>query len=224
MERSSMSERIRESAELQKLRAGLERQGYAVVVEPRPDEMPFDLDQYRPDMLATAPDGQSGYVVEFKKSADSISVDRLSTIAALVGGYKGWRFILVTPDDINVPRDGVSLPEWKSIVERFPVLAKLIELPDLDPAILYLYAIFEVAMRRLAFERGLPVERLPATRVRNSLYDAGYLDGEQLELCKKFLSMRNKVAHGFGAPRDEKLFRLFFEMAERLVSKWSMSQ
>ena len=49
----------------------------------------------------------------------------------------------------------------------------------------------------------MPIERLPTADVLPSLYDFGGLSMEQCDRLRALLALRNRVAHGFGAGRDE---------------------
>jgi hypothetical protein len=75
-------------------------------------------------------------------------------------------------------------------------------------------------MRTVASQRAIPVERLKSTRVRNSLYTLGLLDGDDYQLCKRFLAMRNKVAHGFKGSRDTNLVKIFYSFIRRIIAEW----
>lgn len=207
--------------QIERLKKKYELLGYAVVVEPSREAIPAPLGNYRPDLIATKPGREGGIVIEVKNSANKVSIDRLSEVAGMVRSLgPEWRFVLATPDDIAIPDSEEYLPTWRELLEKLKLVEELMTLSDLDPAILYLYSVFEGATRAIASQKAIPVERLPATRVRNSLYTLGLLDGDDYQLCKRFLAMRNKVAHGFSGPRDTELVRSFCAFTRRIVGEW----
>jgi hypothetical protein len=207
--------------QIERLKQKYELLGYRVIIQPAPETMPISLGSYTPDLLAIRPDSSGGIVIEVKSSADRISVDRLSEVAEKVKSLgPDWRFLLATPDDIVVPDGDEYLPTSAELVRKLDVVETLMRLNDPDPAILYLYAVFEGAMRAVASQRAIPVERLQSTRVRNSLYTLGLLDGDDYQLCKRFLAMRNKVAHGLKGHRDTQLLRSFHAFTRRIIDEW----
>jgi hypothetical protein len=209
--------------EIERLRTRYERLGFVVVVNPDVENLPFELGAYRPDLVARKMDGSGGYIVEVKESSKKISVDRLTEIATQVRGHAGWRFVLATLDDIAVPEGREPLPSWSvlaSQLSQVDVVSKII----IEPAILYLYALFEGACRRLAIEQAIPIERFQSTRIRNSLYTLGWLDAEEYKLCKNFLAMRNLVAHGFVVNLDKKLVEEFRSFCTKAIAEWSNAE
>ncbi len=89
--------RVYESELERKIAAGYEGQGYTVVAQPRPEDLPFDLGFYRPDLLVSKADKEH-YIVEVKHSSRSIPVERYREVAEIVAGQPGWRFLLVTEE------------------------------------------------------------------------------------------------------------------------------
>ncbi|MEG4962714.1 MULTISPECIES: hypothetical protein [unclassified Microcoleus] len=69
--------------------------GYTVLVDPEPEDIPFDLGTYRPNLIAKRNEAE-GYIIEFKGSGRQISIDRLKEIAEIVSEHTGWRFLLIT--------------------------------------------------------------------------------------------------------------------------------
>jgi hypothetical protein len=196
------------------------KRGYGVTVNPGPEAMPFEMGTYLPDLLVKGGDG-AGMIVEVKMSADGLPVDKFRELAEQVRGHDGWRFLLVTMDDIDVPLDSDLYPSWSDIRARFASIDKLCQLDQIDAAVLLLWSVYEGAMRKVAYEQDVPVDRLQVTRVRNHLFSAGLISVDDFELCKKFLAFRNKVAHGFAVPRDRLLLERFHTYCGRAIAEWA---
>lgn len=206
--------------EVAALKRRYEKLGYQVILEPSIDDLPIPLDNYRPDLIAIKPGTVGGHIIEVKESTKQLSIERLAALAEKIRSHKGWRFILVASDDVNVPEAVALWPTWEEVEAKLTLARALLDFPDIDPAILYLYSVFEASARKLAVAQAVPVERLQSTRVRNSLYTLGFISGEDYGLCKRFLSMRNQVAHGFSTQRDVDLARSFFSYLERTIPEW----
>ncbi|WP_087688014.1 hypothetical protein [Pandoraea sp. PE-S2R-1] len=206
-------------AKIQELKERFERDGYAVLIEPRRQDIPFDLGNYVPDLVARKRDG--GLIVEVKTVNARTSIERYQSLAHTVQQHDGWRFVLVTVDDLNVP---VSLQEtvgWGELEAKLGTIRLLIDNGNAEPAILYLWSVFEAAMRKLAITTAMPIERLPATKLMNQLYTAGYIAVDDFQIAKKFLTMRNGITHGFGTPPDVPLAESFLRAVAGLIREWT---
>jgi len=74
-------------------------QGFEVVLQPKKEDLPFDLGTYRPDLIAKKTPNEC-YIIEVKGSTSLTSIDRYREIAEIVAQHAGWSFLLVTGDDI----------------------------------------------------------------------------------------------------------------------------
>ncbi|MEG4857449.1 hypothetical protein QUB75_06700 [Microcoleus sp. K1-B6] len=72
--------------------------GYTVLVDPEPEDIPFDLGTYRPNLIVKKNEAE-GYIIELNGSGRQISIDRLKEIAEIVSENTGWRFLLITEED-----------------------------------------------------------------------------------------------------------------------------
>ncbi|MBE9106986.1 hypothetical protein IQ229_19245, partial [Nostoc cf. edaphicum LEGE 07299] len=153
-----------------------EIQGFRVLFKPKTDELPFDLGNYQPDIIAIK-DG-SGLVIEVKTSLSRMSVDRLQALAQEVSKHPGWRFLLLTLEDIeakSLPGISEQLPSWEELTDRFIQAHKLIENDEIEPAFLYMWSIFEGILRKRAIDVSIPIERLPFIGLLKHLYSLGEL-------------------------------------------------
>lgn len=195
--------------------------GFEVVKQPGPADLPFDLGFYRPQLLARKDDG--GFIFEVRTSSSCASIDRLQSLAEEIAEHSGWRFLLVTLDDVDaksVPTTLGELPAWGELSRRLEEVEPLIQQRVLAPAILYLWGIFEAGLRRWAIEQSVPVERLPEKALLNHLYSHGAVSVDQIDALREFLDKRNRIAHGASEPIDMAHATQWFDIVLDLVSEW----
>lgn len=184
-------------AKIESLAARYGNEGYLVIKQPKASDLPFDLDGYAPDLIATK--GDSGLIVEVKSSAARMSVERLQSLAKEISTHPGWRFLLVTLDDVDskkVPTTANELPTWGQLMEKSKQAETLIENGVLEAGLLYLWSIFEAALRKRAIEQNIPVERFPASMLLNHMYSQGEVSVDQLDSFRDFMSQCDRIAHG----------------------------
>lgn len=213
------SNRIERDAKIQQLREKFENDGYEVVVEPENSALPFDLNDYSPALLVKKPGG-GGFIVEVKTAHARTSLERYQALANIVRQSPGWRFLLITVDDLNVPTHADEMVEWDALAGKLEATRSLIDSHHEEAAVLYLWSIFEAAIRKLAIAEALPIERLPALKMLNQLYTIGYISVDEFATAKKFLAMRNNIAYGFRTSLDTPLLASFFHIAFELVAEW----
>lgn len=214
----TQSNRTEHDAKLQELKVRFEREGYEVLLEPTRTDIPFDLDNYVPDLVARKANG--GLIVEVKTADSRSSIERYQSVARIVQQHEGWRFLLVTVDDLNVPASLQEMASWDELMVKLGITRSLIESGIAEPAVLYLWSIFEAAMRKVALSEAIPIERLPAVKLMNQLYTTGYMSIDDFATAKKFLTMRNRITHGFGAPSDPLLLESFLRVVSGLIQEW----
>ena len=142
--------------------------GYQVITEPGRSEIPFDLGGYAPDLIARK--GAVTLIVEIKTQANKISFDQLSSIVDEVKRHEGWRFVLVTSQDVqslDLPGDSEDQFSFEEIIHRIRDADRLNHLDQKEAAYLVLWIAFERMMRFQARRVALPVDRLaPSILIR----------------------------------------------------------
>jgi hypothetical protein len=190
---------------LEEVRVEYEARGYEVVADPGDDDVPFDLDGFRADLLARGPDGN--HLIVVRASAQWVTMGRLSSAAAEVRKHPGWHLTLVTVDDVELvgaPGLDDALPPWPRLrAQASRAIAFANSAAEPDAAFFVLFAAVEGVLRKTAECADLPIERLPSALVVPHLYDHGTLSMEQYGRMLNALTLRNRVAHGFPASRDE---------------------
>lgn len=206
---------------IEELRKQYESEGYLVQAEPRlPLNLPFDLVGYAPDLIARKPDGTGGLIVEVRTPGGRVSVERFQAIAQMVREQPGWRFLMVSLDDLSVASKDRPLANWAELDVKLVQAKQLLESGIQDAGILFLWSIFEGAMRQLAIATATPVERLPASRMMNQLYTLGYISVHELQVAKEFLQVRNQIAHGFRADKRDDVVTAFLALLVKWVATW----
>lgn len=211
------------------LAATYEQQGFTVLREPSRDQLPFDLENYQPGLIAQR--GETGLIIEVKTTTSRISVDRFQALAQEISRHPGWRFLLVTLEDV----DSFELPMWPQLEKKLLAASFLIytytSFQDrrlntdftectLEAALLYLWSIFEAALRRRAIDQNIPVDRFPASRLLNHLYSQGEISVKEIDLFQEFRRRRDRVAHGVNESIDRAWMELVFNAVNRLVDDW----
>jgi hypothetical protein len=172
-----------------------QQQGYDVIVHPSADELPFDLDGYEPDLIATR--GAEKLIIEVRNSVLRGSIDRLIEAADRVRTSPPWQLLLVTEDDVPgelLPGADLTLPRWDEIHHR---LAELDRVGEGPARLLLAWAVLEAALRRHAFDSALPIHRLPPSALIKQLYTQGELPADEFDTLIRLLNERTLVAHGF---------------------------
>ena len=201
----------------------LQERGYRVVTEPSKLDLPFDLGNYVPDLVATK--DEQGIIFEVKTSFKRISVDRLQNLAEQIASHNGWRFVLITLDDESedvFPLEAKDFPYWQDLESRLSKVDILIQSSLFEPAILFLWSILELLLRKKAVIENIPIERFPASNLLDHLYSRGEISMDQFDIFKDFLKCRNKIAHGITTPTDAtgEILILANNTTKSLITEW----
>ncbi|MCY1232229.1 REase-like protein [compost metagenome] len=205
---------------IEELRLQYEREDYQVLIEPTAVQLPFALGSYTPDLVARKADGTGGLIVEVRTKGARGSVERFQAIAQAVREHPGWRFLMVSVEDLSVASKDHQLASWEELSTKLVQARQLLNSGMRDAAVLYLWSIFEGAMRQLAVATATPVERLPASKLMNQLYTIGYISVSELQTAKQFLQLRNQVAHGFRSDEGDDLIKEFSTLLSGWVASW----
>lgn len=206
---------------ISELAARYERDGFAVLVEPDPSAVPFDLGGYRPDMLASK--GDEHHIVAVRDRGTRLSVDRFQELAEEIGSHDGWHFILATSDDLNPGSFPAYTPllSWEQLRERLKCAARLLETGPSEAALLSLWALFEGMLRLQARRISLPVERFPTEGVVKHMYSHGELSMQQYDRVMDMLELWNAVAHGFAVEGVGNAAAQMLDIVHELFDRWT---
>ena len=180
------------------LAKALEDDGYAVVVKPSPDKLPFTLEGYTPDLLATRAD--DNLIVEVKSRRTPDVVQRYRRVADTVKAHPGWRFLIKTLADTPSVRDTSTTPVT-DLDEIRPYLARarrVITSGSPELAIPYLWNAIVALLRHKAAGAGIEFSELSDRSLVNRLYTLGELSAEQRAALTRWQKLRDRAVHDLG--------------------------
>jgi uncharacterized protein YutE (UPF0331/DUF86 family) len=176
-------------------------QGYNVLIEPQPDDLPEFLRDYRPNMIGYQ--GNEAVVVEVKsrRSLNAYPAQYLQNLSQLVQQHPGWRFelVIVNPTDAFDVDDALIDARPLQPLEIKTQLPLAQQLADHHPesAMLYAWSLAEAACRLIAEQEGLSLPSYDPWGLIKKLVMEGAIARAEYQLLRDMLSLRNAIAHGF---------------------------
>lgn len=196
--------------------------GYEILPLDSEFKMPFDLDGYSPDLIATKNGG--GVIVDIKASRNRSPIDRFQEIAKKVAAHPGWRFLLVPlsnegEDALKLTSE--SLPSWQELESQLMSLESMTQEVLFEPSVLFASRILEASLRKRVMMLDMPIASFPIGNLLNHLFSNGEISIVQVELLRSFLTIRNTVAHGMRVSLDIEMLTLVKATIKSLVIQWS---
>jgi hypothetical protein len=215
--------KVLEKNKLQGIAEKYRLQGFEVVIEPSKSLIPFDLGNYCPDLIARK-GSDEGYIIELKNSIAKISVDRYREIAEIVAQHYGWRFLLITGEDVASidPQDGNELLTWEQMLQRQEQAQRFLAIGEMEVAFFYLWGVLEAAMRCQAKQVSIPIERFPANSLINHLYSQGELSMEQFDQARVIQTVRDRSIYGYQLPNLEEPTKQLQALVNELIVMWRL--
>jgi len=186
------------SNKAQEIALEFENKGYIVFIEPSPQNIPFDLHNYRPDMVALKNNG--GVIIEIQASLKRLPVRKFHEISQQIASHQGWKFALVTLDDPVSEIMSIAeteLPDPDILKERLKEIDVLVGMGMLSNALISIWIQIESWLRIKSRAANMPLDLLQPHRLINHLYSDCELSINQTDQLKKLIQLRNKVVHGF---------------------------
>ncbi|MCK0151874.1 hypothetical protein MWU54_17655 [Marivita sp. S6314] len=176
---------------LEHLRPDLEKQGYSIVEQPGRGEVPFNLQGYRPDFLATKGDSYIAYEVKAKRNPSIHK--KLEELKAKIEMNPNWKFEIIYADEIRkTNRPAVSsLSLIRSALEE---VRSVSEKGNQKAAFLLAWGTLESTVRFIhpkIFER----TQSPG-RIVTVLAERGMIDYDTANQLRPLVSKRNGLIHG----------------------------
>jgi Holliday junction resolvase len=199
----------------------LRRSGYKVIIDPSSTEMPFDLGNYRPDLVAIK--NGEGIILEVKASHARLSVDRFQEIAEQVAKHSGWKFILVTLDDMFeriILSEKGDLLSWCDLQTHMEKIDELFRDGLYEPGVLYLWSTIEAMLRKRSIAESIPIYRFPPAKLLNHMYSSGEISIADYDSLKAIFEKRNKVAHGLVVHLEIDELTKAAKVARELLGRW----
>ena len=196
-----------------------EEKGYLVTLEPSSAMIPFDLENYRPDILAVKPGGES-VLVEVKQSNRNVDRERYLRVAQLVDQHPGWTFKLVTvPGQLSMSSPARD-SDTRKISKELEAVDVLLNTAGMESfAIIPLWNVYMAVLQHLLdrqYDQEVVAQRTDLGLV-SLAYSLGVLSYEEFETAKSMLHLRNKVAHEMGVVVSSKQFGHFRDHLDRLL-------
>ncbi len=187
----------RERIAIETIAKELEDNGYTVFIEPDTSMIPFDLQNYRPDILAT--NTEENLIVEVKSRSTPRTIERYKHIAETISKQKKWRFMLTTVDDQYQSEHTAIKSDFdiEAITKILHKLDRLFETESYDLALPYLWSVYISGMRTVGYKHGVPIDATTDKSVLNYMYSLGEISNDEFEQSLLFLNLRNQLIHTF---------------------------
>lgn len=200
-----------------------QQEGFEVIIEPELEDLPFDLGMYCPDLVIRKSKDE-GYIVEIKSLATRIPVERYQEIAEIVSRHTGWRFLLITGEDVvaSIQKEFEGkFPAWEQLYRRKEEADRLVSLGELEGAFLLFWVLLEALMRKRAEQTSLPIERLPTSPLIKHLYSQGELSMEQFDQAITLQDFRNRIVHGLEVSELSEPIVQLQRLVSELLNLWA---
>lgn len=174
-----------------------EEEGYVVTIDPPSQEIPFDLGNYRPDLLAVKPGDH--VIVEVKRPGSHKAVDLYLHVSEVAAAHPGWSFKLVTlPDHFTEMPDRATgnIDEIRRVLEKVHQLIKQPAL--LSFAMVPLWSACAAALRLWVGRYSEKSGAMTDMGLINLAYSLGLVDFEDSEEMKRLYAIRNKSVSEVG--------------------------
>jgi hypothetical protein len=197
METTTPEERLRSRALAQKYRS----EGYEVIVEPEPEQLPDFLVGYRPTLLLRKA-GES--VVVQVQSRWSLGRDpQIRDLTELLRDRPGWRlelFLTEVQEPIEAPLDSVPFTR-EDVLRSAKVAERLLEAGFAEAALMQAWAAAEASVRmNLMMEEEMPTPMPESVYVVKRAVMLGAITREDYLFLYETLKVCNAIAHGFTPP------------------------
>jgi uncharacterized protein YutE (UPF0331/DUF86 family) len=187
-----------EREELLKIAEQYRNQGYEILFQPSPEDLPDFLKNYCPDLLARRENEAVIVVVKSHSSLDSSSAQYLSALAQVIEQHSGWRFelVIMNPEEATDFSKAEGSLKKSEIESRLQVLRELINQHP-ESAMLYGWSLVEATLRLVAEHEELSLKRVDPLYLIKRLATEGIISRAEYQLLMNALSLRNAIAHGF---------------------------
>lgn len=187
---------------LQQVAERYREQGYQVILNPTPDDLPSFAKDFKVEILASRPDGN--VLASAKANTKEFESDKnLSRYAEIIQNHQGWRY------DVFVLGPAASIPPTRDIadaseveIERTLAAADHLSQAGFVPqAVLTSWAAFESAMRHRLRSSGEKADWGASPRsMLNELVSSGILTQGEFRHLEELSRLRNIIVHGFSVP------------------------
>lgn len=198
-----------------------EADGYTVMLNPGKNSIPFNLERYTPDILATR--GDENILIEVKTSKARFNSEKLFKISKMVESHPGWKFSVVTVNEDDISEFKEPAPEHD--IFKISQTLTLIKdnLTDSNVSVFFVpqiwicyFSILSIILRNEAVK----ISGLSSLSILNAAYSEGIIDYEELQSSRQLLSLRNFVCHNCAGDVSNKDVKGFFDMTLSVLEKY----
>lgn len=173
----------------------LEDEGYAVILEPSGDVLPFPLAGYTPDIIATKSDDH--LIVEIKTREAASSDTKYRKMLDIVEKHPGWRFLIKSVKDAgsqpdHQPRQPVSAAKIEDYLKK---VETAVASGAGEIAIPLYWNVIAALLRHKAAKEGVSAEELSDRSLVNKLYTLGVISSSDYENLTRWHELRNAAVH-----------------------------
>lgn len=196
--------------------------GYEVITEPSPEQLPDFLGEYQPDLLVRK--GSESILVEVKTRSSLAENSRLRDLARILHATPGWKFELVTvreKEKLNAP-EGTHPFAREDVYNRLEEVEELLKIGSLEAALLLGWGTVEAAVRLLAEEEQLTLDRIASSYLLHQAVTNGVISREDYAMLLRAMKYRNALVHGFKTKDfDATLVREIINTTKHLLAETS---
>jgi REase_AHJR-like len=188
------------SPERQRARALAEeyrRQGYEVIKEPSPAQLPDFLSGYYPDILVRR--GDEAIVVAVKSRSSLAKDVQMRDLARLLQTKPDWSFELVVVGE----GERMSAPEGArpfgrdDIIRGIEIAEDLLQSGFSEAALLLAWSTAEATVRLLSEGKGIVLDQLTPPYILKQAVMNGVIDRDDYNFLMNVINYRNALVHGF---------------------------
>ncbi len=209
------------SREKQRARAIAEEyrsQGYVVIEEPSPEQLPDFLSSYHLDLLVRK--GDEARVVEVKSKSSLAKDPQIRDLARLLHNKPNWNFeLVVVGEDTPFGSLEEARPFKKEdILQGIEATEKLFESGFAEAALMLAWSTSEATVRLLIEAEGISLDRFDPPYILMQAVTNGVISREDYNFLTKVMKYRNAHAHGFKTVDfDPALVRELVSTTKRLL-------
>jgi uncharacterized protein YutE (UPF0331/DUF86 family) len=209
--------------ELKQVAALYSSQGYQVVQNPGPKDLPDFAKDFKVEIVGRR--GDRGVLVSVKKNRQTMAADKdMPRYAEITTGHPSWRYdfaILEAEEPGAREARGAQDFSGEDVIRTTAEAEELARMGFLRAAIFTAWSALEAAMRMRLRALGETAEWGTMPReLLNELYSSGLLDGDEFSHLERLFQVRNQIVHGFTSPTSEGGMVAFLAgLARRLVEE-----
>lgn len=173
-----------------------EDRGYIVTIEPPSSAIPFELVNYRPDILAIR--GDEHLIIDIKTAGTRGDPEAYFRLDEQMQQHPGWRLLLVTVTEAELDESvsGATNYSVESIRTRLQSIDRLGDDPEIATLVLPpLWTAFIAALQLLLANEGIVANGHTDLSLLNKAYSEGLLSFEEHEAGRRLMALRNRTVH-----------------------------